>query len=140
MPGMPCGKNNKGDGQMNYTKAQMLEYLRESNLGIHILPLYRLKYFDYVKNKKGEAEKVIRYFRNSRLIIRSSSKGEDTAEESGAGKYHSILNVKPETDALVKGIDEVFRSYGSTDETEEVLIQPMLERIICSGVAFTADL
>lgn len=71
------------------------------------------------------------------FIVRSSCQNEDSSHESNAGKYLSLLNVS-ETE-LDKAIDKVIASYGNALEEDEVLIQPMLQNVVRSGVAFTHD-
>ena len=70
-------------------------------------------------------------------IVRSSSGLEDRATASSAGAFRTLLNVK--TEQLEKSIDEVVASYGKVNLADEILVQPMLENVVRSGVAFSHD-
>src|SRR5690606_3353477 len=76
---------------------------------------------------------------NGALIVRSSGVSEDSVLESLAGYYDSILNVSGRED-LATAINQVIASFGDqASELDEILIQPMLDGVLRSGVAFTAD-
>ncbi|MEI2386014.1 PEP-utilizing enzyme [Breoghania sp. JC706] len=70
-------------------------------------------------------------------IVRSSCRREDGAEASNAGAFLSVANVR--TDGLTDAIEAVVASYGAAISIDEVLVQPMLQEILRSGVAFTHD-
>lgn len=70
-------------------------------------------------------------------IVRSSCSAEDTHQSSNAGAFLSLLNVP--TSDLGAAIEKVIASYDQAKETDQVLIQPMLENVVCSGVAFSHD-
>ena len=71
------------------------------------------------------------------FIVRSSSSNEDTLHSSNAGAYLSILNVKK--DDLRDSIKNVINSYDKVKNNDQVLIQPMIQNVIMSGVAFSHD-
>ncbi len=71
------------------------------------------------------------------VIVRSSCMAEDTYEESAAGKYVSVLNCRSEKE-ICEAIEAVIRSYDENRDNQ-VLVQPMLEGVKLSGVAFTRD-
>lgn len=56
---------------------------------------------------------------------------------SNAGAFLSVPNV--DRDGLAKAINQVFQSYGGVNPEDEVLVQPMLENVLRSGVAFSHD-
>ena len=56
---------------------------------------------------------------------------------SNAGAFLSKLHVDPLD--IQKSVEEVIASYGDCDDSDEVLIQPMLQNVIASGVAFSHD-
>ncbi len=70
-------------------------------------------------------------------IVRSSCTLEDSMTASNAGAFLSIPDVN--NDRLAGAIDEVFQSYGQINSDDEVLIQPMLNQVLRSGVAFSHD-
>lgn len=73
------------------------------------------------------------------LIVRSNAKGEDGAGQSLAGHFLSIQYVVG-ADALATAIDQVFASYDpDLDDGQEVLVQPMLSRVVASGVATSRE-
>ncbi|MEY8521437.1 PEP/pyruvate-binding domain-containing protein [Lachnospiraceae bacterium 38-10] len=124
---------------MGYTKAQMLLFLKRSLPEINILPVLVVKSEDFFADTDNTVKLVLDFSAGNPLAIRSSSRTEDLAEYSNAGKFKSILNVNPNYDRVKEAIEEVYISYG-TKESEEILIQPMLQEINKSGVVFTADI
>lgn len=75
------------------------------------------------------------------LVIRSSALSEDGFNVSNAGAYTSILNVdREDSEKLYSAIEEVILSYPDRHPGDQVLVQPMLEKVIASGVAFTKSL
>nr|WP_241264658.1 PEP/pyruvate-binding domain-containing protein [Marinobacter daepoensis] len=76
-----------------------------------------------------------------RLVVRSSALSEDGFGVSNAGAYTSILNVeRQDSEALLSAIEEVIASYPDGHPDNQVLVQPMLEKVVASGVAFTKTL
>ena len=79
----------------------------------------------------------------SRVVVRSSSTGEDGGESSMAGVFESVLDVGDEEHFLV-AVDAVVRSAaaareaGLVDATMAVLVQPMIDAQ-WGGVLFGAD-
>ncbi|RMB00578.1 PEP/pyruvate-binding domain-containing protein [Eilatimonas milleporae] len=73
------------------------------------------------------------------LIVRSSAAAEDQASQSLAGRFHSAPDVRGRQ-ALADAIEAVFASYGDTTQgNEHVLIQPMLNGVLLSGVAVSRE-
>lgn len=124
------------------TKARTLAFLSNRLTKGSVLPLMTISRGDYLRAPRQAAQNVRGFFsRENRLIVRSSSRQEDSAETSGAGKFESVMDVDPcAPAALEAAIERVFASYQNRDEREEVLIQPMLADVVRSGVAFTCDL
>ena len=75
---------------------------------------------------------------NIPLIVRSSAYNEDTKLESMAGKYTSVLNVCGKYE-VANAIERVIESYHDSSPDEQILIQPMLDDVVISGVAFSMD-
>lgn len=125
-------------GKTIYTKAQMLKYLKEEMPNLNILPVLIVNSTLLLRDESTTINNVIKFADSNKLIVRSSSKNEDTYAYSNAGKFESILNVEPNYAAVKSAIDSVLDSY-DTKEDEEVLIQPMLQNVMISGVVFTAD-
>jgi hypothetical protein len=70
-------------------------------------------------------------------IVRSSCGREDGALSSNAGAFLSVPDV--DLAGLEVAVGQVIDSYGDAQPTDEVLIQPMLSRVVRSGVAFSHD-
>lgn len=124
---------------MNYTKAGMLNYLKENISSINILPILVVESEQFFQNPSKEIDRVLEFSKGRSLIVRSSSTIEDTSGYSNAGKFASFLNVQPEYGKIKAAVEEVYRSYDLSGN-EEILIQPMLQDVWRSGVVFTADM
>ncbi|WP_417548230.1 PEP/pyruvate-binding domain-containing protein [Marinobacter segnicrescens] len=75
---------------------------------------------------------------SDRLVVRSSALSEDGFGVSNAGAYTSLLNIeRASAQALSAAIDKVIASYPDGHPENQVLVQPMLESVVASGVAFT---
>lgn len=88
-------------------------------------------------NKKSVLYSINKNLGNVPYIVRSSSTLEDSFQNSKAGQYTTVLEVT--SNDLEISINEVFQSYESNDLKQEVLVQPMLKNVLCSGVAFSHD-
>jgi len=122
------------------SKARTLEQLSAVLTMAQVLPLY---YFT-VKQWNVDSNSILNgicckdWGQNS-LIVRSSGVAEDSTTESLAGYYDSILHVEGRSE-LNDAIEKVIASFGDQPhDNDEVLIQPMLNNVVKSGVAFTAD-
>jgi hypothetical protein len=76
------------------------------------------------------------------LAVRSSCRREDREESSMAGAFTSRLSVpRPPDPEFPRAVAEVLRSYGSgLSDDDQILVQPMVERVRMSGVVMTRDL
>ena len=83
---------------------------------------------------------VLERFSDAKLAIRSSAVAEDTLENSFAGAHLSITNVNSSAARISMAINDVFASYTQPHADDQVLIQPMVERVAISGVVLTRDL
>lgn len=124
---------------MDYTKAEMLQYLKENIPEINILPVLIVSSGQYSRHSEQETDKIIKFAHGKKLIIRSSSAMEDTGAYSNAGKFESILDVISDKEHIDEAVRKVYQSYG-TDADQQILIQPMLQNIKKSGVIFTSDM
>jgi len=124
---------------MNYTKSQMLRYIKQCDESIRILPIYVVNSKCFYTDKTEQIRKIIEFAKGRKLIVRSSSVNEDGAEYSNAGEFESVLDVLPEEEKIMAAVDKVYLSY-HTDREEEILIQPMLQEVEKSGVIFTSDM
>ena len=142
-------------GQMvNFgTKAETLSTLHNLQKdAFDVLPLY---FFSFQQWKGPERSGVLRNClaigeNCPSLIVRSSSKKEDSHTSSSAGKFLTVANVKCSVEALTSAIDSVFASYcgveednsekEANDDDDQVIVQPMLQNVEVCGVICTTDL
>ncbi|WP_027087259.1 PEP/pyruvate-binding domain-containing protein [Cohnella panacarvi] len=125
------------------TKAQNLVQLRPIINKSNILQAVYFTVSQWEQNHSYWIEHVIAKFEVSLLAIRSSSLCEDSFESSLAGQFESILNVEPRPSDIKLAINAVVASYKefTTDYQDfEILVQPMLPDVKCSGVLFTRTL
>ena len=123
------------------TKSKTLQDLTKIIKSAKVLPLYRFNLSSYKKNKTKILKEINEKFK-SNIIIRSSSKNEDSLRNSNAGKFLSVLNINvKDIDTVNKSIEKVIASLGRTKKNEdEIFIQPMLKNVSMSGVIFTCDI
>ena len=122
------------------TKAKTLEQLFGKLKTAEILPLTYFSVGEWNHSAAVVLQRILELKWTDRpLIVRSSGISEDSELESLAGYYESVLNVNGEKE-LKSAIEEVIHSFGEElSDDDQILIQPMLEGVIRSGVAFTAD-
>lgn len=125
------------------TKANTLYAL--SNILTHskIEEMFILYVGDYKKDKLLVCHQIMKQFKGTRIVVRSSYSNEDSMQRSNAGHYKSILDVDSSNDSqIMASIDEVIHSY-ETDhplDYEQVLIQRQAEDVVISGVIFSRDI
>ena len=116
--------------------------LKKLKLGIkqsRILPIYSFSINEWKNNKKNILTEIRKKF-TKKIIIRSSVIGEDSVNESQAGKYLSLKDINPKNNLeLNNSIEKVYKSYKSKNLLNEILIQPVLKNVSMSGVIFTYD-
>ncbi len=119
------------------SKAETLHKLKNILQNAKIAPLIYFNIKQWKTEKKKWINNILELFGNVPLIVRSSCNLEDQKDSSNAGAFLSLLNVK--SDKLSNAIESVIDSYGKENLQNKVLVQPMLENVIRSGVAFTHD-
>ena len=132
------------------SKARTLEALRDKLTHFQLCPQWIVTAEDWRnQNMRQRLVQTINRENNNKnrqLMVRSSARNEDTEGASLAGAYLSISNVAPTE--LKTAIDRVLASYQrhkddrdeNVDENQEVLIQPMVENVVASGVVLTREL
>ena len=123
------------------TKATTLECLSSVLKSARILPLYFFTLNQWRK-ENGKILKTIEqknWFERS-LVVRSSGLSEDRVGESLAGRFLSVLDVRGK-ECLSDAVEKVYISLcrDKSVEEDQILIQPMLENVKISGVAFSKD-
>lgn len=122
------------------TKAQTLCTLQGKVTKAHILEQVCCSVRQWRENPQAILEDVLKHFGSQTLVVRSSSLREDGFVTANAGKFESLLNIQPTSEALRQAIDAVIASYGNQNSADQVLIQPMLHNVAISGVIFTRTL
>ena len=123
------------------TKAQSLERLEEVITLSKIAPQVSFTVAEWYNDSKEILHNIQSEFKSKKLIVRSSAISEDGFDVSNAGAYLSILDVdstikKAVCDSVIKVID----SYIDKNPANQVLVQPMIENVLVSGVIFTRTL
>ncbi len=105
-----------------------------------VLPLFRFAVEDWRNDQESVLQSIADQPWSSAgpLIVRSSAKGEDSATQSLAGQFTSVLHVLGRR-GIVDAVEQVIESYGISHREDEVLVQPELENARFSGVAFNCD-
>lgn len=84
---------------------------------------------------------IQRRFPEQKLVIRSSALSEDGFSNSNAGAYTSLLSVDGNDCAVLhRAVEQVVASYPGFNPEDQVLVQPMLDQVLASGVVFTRSL
>lgn len=119
------------------TKAGTLARLQRQLRSARIAPLVFFTVGDWQANRTACLARVQPALGDDPWIVRSSCQREDGANRSNAGAFLSLPDVK--ADGLETAIEQVIAAYGEASATDEVLIQPLLQNVLRSGVAFSHD-
>ncbi|MCL2603267.1 MAG: PEP-utilizing enzyme [Defluviitaleaceae bacterium] len=119
------------------TKANTLKTLLGKQIKFNVLPQVSFTAANFHADTQRIKQLIYNEFDNQKLIVRSSAVTEDTANESLAGKFVSVLDVHP--DDVSHAIQQVMQSFIDNNPQNQILVQPMLDNITMSGVLFTID-
>jgi hypothetical protein len=119
------------------TKAGTLSSLQGRLASARIAPLLSFTVADWQMDQRACVRDIQEQLPFAPWIVRSSCGREDSAQASFAGAFLSVPNV--DEAGLVSAIEQVIASYGDVHLTDEILIQPMLDNVARSGVAFSHD-
>lgn len=132
------------------TKADTLLTLKDIVKKSYIEDIIVVYVKDFLNNKMMVYHKIAEGFKGSEIVVRSSSKNEDSMASSNAGHFESVLHVDSRNqDAVFDALTTVMDSYiegECNDEAlasimdEEILVQRQAEDIVLSGVVFTRDI
>lgn len=123
------------------TKAQTLDRLRGMVKLSRIEQQVNFTVGDWRADNQGIIARIQKQFPRQVLVIRSSALTEDGFSQSNAGAYTSVLNINGDCqETLAAGIERVIASYADKEPDNQVLIQPMLSRVMAAGVIFTRTL
>ena len=119
------------------TKAGTLELLQDQLKSAHIASLVYFTVEDWQADRAACQARIQSVLGNGPWIVRSSCQREDSANKSYAGAFLSLPNVMAKD--LENAIEQVISAYDTAKAADEVLIQPMLQNVLRSGVAFSHD-
>jgi phosphohistidine swiveling domain-containing protein len=121
------------------TKAESLARLAPLLTTARILPLAYFALGDWRSSRERLLDDVLsRAWAAGPVIVRSSAVIEDTAAGSQAGRFTSLTGRCGRSE-LADAVDRVFGSYDEERLGDQVLIQPQLDGVRGSGVAFSYD-
>jgi len=119
------------------TKAGTLATLQGVLKTARIPPLVRFTVAEWASDRRTCLEKVADHLGPEPWIVRSSCRREDGVTRSNAGAFLSLPRVT--RDDLECAVERVIESYRGAHPKDEVLVQPMLTRVVRAGVAFSHD-
>ncbi len=122
------------------TKATTLEHLAPRVTRARLCDQIIVPAADWHRRRNHLVAEIIERFDSSRLAVRSSAAREDGWAGSQAGAHLSRTNVEATREAIGAAIDDVFKSYRDPSPEDQVLVQPMAEGVVISGVVLTRDL
>jgi phosphohistidine swiveling domain-containing protein len=123
------------------TKAETLARLEPVVTKSHIGRQVSFSTYEWSKNAASIVDSICAEFSGQKLVVRSSSKGEDNWFSSNAGGFESLLNINANNNDVRDAVVTVIKSYGSKDIGEDqVLVQEFLSSVKLSGVIFTCGL
>jgi len=126
------------------TKAETLHTLAPLLRHARVLPLAHFTVADWTERREELLDELVAHpWARSPLIVRSSTITEDAADTQQAGRYTSVTAVTGRGE-LAAAADRVVLSYTDRghrriDPADQILVQPMVAAVSCSGVAFTGD-
>lgn len=125
-------------GMLNFsTKAGTLQALQPRVKSARVAPLVVFSVAEWRAGPVKVLARIGHELPATPMIVRSSCRREDQVSASHAGEYLSLLDVS--AGALHDAVDAVIASYGEAGDTDEVLVQPMLQGVVLAGVAFSHD-
>jgi hypothetical protein len=119
------------------TKAGTLAALKGILKQARIAPLVVFTVAEWRSDHASCIARVLDILGSGPWIVRSSCIREDGVESSNAGAFLSIPNI--DIIGLDTAVAQVIESYSDVLPDDEVLIQPMLTKVLRSGVAFSHE-
>ncbi|MDA0266994.1 MAG: PEP-utilizing enzyme [Cyanobacteria bacterium] len=125
-------------------KARTLEQLSGLVQSAVVPKQLRFCVHDWFNGQASIVSNIRRFFPEGLIVIRSSTATEDSASYSGAGRFHSQLDIDVEDhQSIISGVECVIASYqrdGRTiDDRDEILVQEQIQGLRFSGVMLTRD-
>ena len=124
------------------TKAETLERLRDVLRESKVCDQVTFTANEWEDNKLKIVKEIQQSFNNQKIIIRSSSKLEDSWSSSNAGAFESVMDIDSSISVnVIDAIEQVIDSYSDENvKTSQILVQNFVQDILISGVVFTCDL
>ncbi len=123
------------------TKAETLERFGPQLRTCRVPDLLHFTCGEWQESREIIIERIQQRFGGVLLAIRSSACNEDSATQSFAGAFRSVLKIDGASNAAIRrGVEQVIESYRSPNPHNQVLVQPMLEQVAVCGVVMTHDL
>ena len=123
--------------KINLTKAESLDRIKKKRINGVIIP----KFIYFTKDQfKKNPTKIIKKIKNNfkeDIILRSSSKNEDTLSKSNAGKYDSLKIKYSEFNNINLIISQFNKQFKNNND--QIIIQKLILNVDISGVIFTKD-
>jgi len=122
------------------TKAETLYRLKTLITTAKVPELFYFSLKDWEDKRESVLTDIGKYFGNQVLVVRSSALAEDGADTSMAGAFLTLLSVDGDNRSeLEAAINRVAQSM-SGDPRDQVLVQPMVDDVVVSGVIMTFDM
>ena len=122
------------------SKADALNYFQRKVKNSKIEKMYVFNHHEW-KNENSSILNKIQNIFSGKIVVRSSTIGEDSLEKSDAGKYKTILDLQvTQRNNIKNAINEVISSYNISEKASEphqILIQKQTTNSKTSGVIFT---
>ena len=122
------------------TKAETIKILQKNSkkLGIIVPDFLYTEVKNFKKNKTFFLNQINKKFKYNPIIIRSSSKNEDTRKFTNAGKYDSIILKKYSDSDIIKSINSIIKKFKNSNE--QIIIQNLIKNTKYTGVIFTRNI
>lgn len=126
------------------TKAETLERLSGRLTKSRILEHVVFDVASWEENPEKHLAAIGKLPTKGPVVVRSSAVAEDGWHASQAGAFHTELGVSPTDETALRDaigkVVESLREGSGVDDGDQVLVQPQVESVAMSGVAFTREL
>ena len=122
------------------TNAETIKILQKNSkkLGIIVPDFLYTEVKNFKKNKIFFLNQINKKFKYKPIIIRSSSKNEDTRKFTNAGKYDSIILKKYSDSDIIKSINSIIKKFKNSND--QIIIQNLIKNTKYAGVIFTRNI
>ena len=101
------------------SKADALNYFQRKVKNSKIEKMYVFNHHEW-KNENSDILNKIQNIFSGKIVVRSSTIGEDSLEKSDAGKYKTILDLQvTQRNTIKNAINEVISSYNISEKDSE---------------------